>query len=369
MSVTNNSNSPKKKVLFMLPLLNFGGAERVLVTFMSNIDKSKYEPIFVVLGSHGNVKDWVPDDIEFHSLDKSSVKSSIFAFYKFMRKTKPDIAITTMVHANALLAIMKPLFPKTKFIIRESSTPSALMTDFYGRKGKFCIYVYRYLYPLADLVISPAQSIVDDFKDNLKINMKNHKVLYNPVDEGKISKTLPESFEGDKQILRFVAAGRLNYEKGFDRLIKALGNADMPFNWRLDILGEGPKREELSKLIKDNGLENHVFLRGYQDAPWVIISKSDMFLLSSRWEGMPNVALEALACGTKVIAMKEAGGIVDIAALCPDDVVQVADTIEGFVKKMSMAKAEGKEKPAPSLLPKEFELERVIKNFEGMLDD
>ncbi len=369
MSVTTNSNSPKKKVLFMLPLLNFGGAERVLITLMSNIDRNKYEPIFVVLGDHGNVKDWVPEGIAFHSLGKPSVSKSVFAFYNFLRKTKPDIAITTMVHANALLAIMKPLFPKTKFIIRESSTPTALMTDFYGRKGKFCIHVYRYLYPLADLVISPAQSIIDDFKNNLAISMKNHKVLYNPVDEEKISKTLPESFEGDEKIVRFVAAGRLSYEKGFDRLIETLGKADLPFNWRLDILGEGEKREELTKLIKDNKLENHVFLRGYQDAPWVIISKADMFLLSSRWEGMPNVALEALACGTSVLAMKEAGGIVDIDALTPETVVQLADTIEEFVAKMGEVKAIGKTKPAESLLPDEFDLQRVITNFEGMLDD
>lgn len=363
------TKNPKKKILFMLPLLNAGGAERVLITLMSNVDRNKYDPVFVVLGDEGRVRDWIPDDIPFYALNKKSVSRSLYAFFKILRQIKPDIAITTMVHANALLALMKPFFPRTKFIIRESSTPSALMNEYYGRKGKLNLYVYRYLYRLPHLVISPAQSIIDDFQDKLCITMKNHKILYNPVDEEKIKKTLPQTFENNKNIVRFVAAGRLNFEKGFDRLISALGRTDFSGKWQLDILGDGPERDNLLSLIKKYNLENNVFLKGYQDAPWVTMAQGDLFLLSSRWEGMPNVALESLACGTPVLSMREAGGIVDVNMMTSNDTVQIVDTIEEFVIAMKETNPARKLKPAQSLLPKEFELGHIINNFEAMLDD
>src|SRR5690606_2827716 len=139
---------------------------------------------------------------------------------------------------------------------------------------------------------------------------------------------------------------RLHPQKGFDRLIEALPRLNMPCDWHVTILGEGGEREKLESLIRLHGFENRVSLHGYTAAPWPHIAASDMFLLPSRFEGLPNVALEALACGTPVIATAESGGIAEIAETANGHVT-IVSTMDDFIAEMEKVKPS----PAPSAPP------------------
>lgn len=361
--------SDKTKVLFILPTLGAGGAERILVTLMNNVDRERFQPEFLALNDDGPIKEWISDDIPFHTFENRTIKSSVFKLISFVRKHKPDVIFTTMVHSNALALLMKVLFPKTRVIVREAALPSVLISR-YGFKGRLCILVYKLLYGRADLVVSNCSQMVDDFKNKIKISTRNHQVLFNPVDTSRVFANIPahlDMIDDRENTLCFVAVGRLSYEKGYDRLFKALINFKPQSNWRLDIIGEGAYRETLERLISEYKLQDHVFLRGYESNPWKIAASADCLLLPSRWEGMPNVVLEGFSCGIPAIATRESGGIMDIKKHTPDAHLKIVDTMDQFIDAMMNAKISPKVKRAESILPNAFLLQNIMSEFENIL--
>ena len=361
----------KTKVLFILPTLGAGGAERILITLMNNINRNRFTPEFLTLNDGGPIKEWIDSDIPFHSFKDQTVKTSIFKLYALVKKTQPDVIFTTMVHSNALALLMKIAFPHVRVIVREAALPSVLISK-YGIKGKVCTLVYKLLYSKADMVISNCSQMLDDFENVIKIKTDNHVVLFNPVDTKRLYSQIPKTLEFSKdreETLHFVSVGRLSYEKGYDRLIKALKDFNPDKKWRLDIVGKGDYKDILEPLIKKNGLEDKIFLRGYHSNPWVIAANADCLLLPSRWEGMPNVVLEGFACGIPAIAMREAGGIMDIKEYVDSKLLNIVDTIDEFVAVMLDVKTMQENKKIISKLPNEFLLPHIIQQFENILKE
>lgn len=361
----------KKKILFVLPRLYPGGAERVLITLMNNMDRQNYDVRFVCLSGEGTIRHWIDSDVTVSALYKKRVSSSIVALYKHIKKEKPDTVISTMVHCNAALLLLKPFFKNIRFVVRESSLPMALIKE-YGWKGNVCSYIYKYLYPKADLVVSPATIITDEFRHDLKIFTGNHKILFNPVNESRLMNTISGFDVDEKQRLKtqhFICVGRLGYEKGYDRLIESLVSYNAPegMDWRLDIVGKGAETKNLGELIRKHGLEKNIKLAGYNNAPWPLIAQADCLLLPSRWEGMPNVALEALACGTDVIGHTNAGGITEISKHAKDGEVRVAHDMDEFITLMKDVKPQIKSLPIQSKLPDVFKLKNVMDEFEKLV--
>ncbi len=359
----------RKKIVFVLPRLYPGGAERVLITLMNNLPREEYDIEFISLSGEGTIKHWIDQDIPIHSLHKKRVSSSLIGLYKKLKELKPDTVMTTMIHTNAGLLLLKPFFPKTRFIIRESSLPSALINE-YGLKGKVSTIVYKFLYPRADVVIIPAQTITNEFERDLNINTDNHRLLLNPVNVRRLHSTIAdlEKTPNREKTVKFVCVGRLGFEKGYDRLISALEGFQLEnFDWQLEIIGKGAETKKLSELIRACNLSERVHLSGYQNTPWPHIAEADCLLLPSRWEGMPNVVLEALACGTKVIGHIDAGGIVDIEELAAGDDVLVAKHMDEFIEMMQSVSPNPSKLPIISRLPDDFALQNVMKNFQAML--
>lgn len=360
----------KTKVLFMLPTLGAGGAERMLITFMNNLDREKFNVAFLSLSDEGPIREWIASDIPFNCFGDRRISNSVFELRTFIKEHKPDVLFTTMVHANALALVMKFFFPKMRVVVREAALPSVLISR-YGFKGRLCILPYKLLYWRANLVVSNCSQMIDDFKNRIKISTKNHRILFNPVDTARVYASIPDSFENEPErdkTVHFVAVGRLSFEKGYDRLIKALKANPPETNWQLELIGEGDYRGELESLIKEYSFEDKIILRGYVSNPWEIAAKADCLLLPSRWEGMPNVVLEGFSCGLPAIAMREAGGIMDIKNYCSDEQLKIVDRIEDFVQEMANVKPNPKSSKAESILPDEFLLPHIMKEFEKILE-
>lgn len=355
----------KKKIAFVLPTLASGGAERVIITLMNGLDRARFKPHFIVVNPQGELKSLIAPDIDFISLNKTKVTKSIIELIKTLRRTKPDIVISTMLHMNVATLAAKPFVPKAKFIIREAIVPSYFFgATPYSVQVKF---FYKFIYPFADIILSPAQKIIDEFSELLGQKKSRHTLLYNPVDTDKIRQIQPVSVESSRPV-HFVCSGRLHPQKGFDRLIERLHELPPTMTWTLKIFGEGQERESLQSLIHSKNLQSRVTLAGLSPFPWTDIAQADAFLLPSRWEGLPNVALEALAVGTPVIAMTDAGGITEIAALSQPGQVTVTATIDQFLQAMSQIHPSAFIAPRPSLLPKDFEKRTIAAKFEKILD-
>ena len=230
---------------------------------------------------------------------------------------------------------------------------------------------YKKLYKHADLVISPARCIIDEFENYIGMNTDNHMLLHNPVVTSRIRSardTLPKISNKRRRTIHFVCAGRLHAQKGFDRLIKALPSFESAYDWSLTILGEGNERKKLESLIRDYGFRDHVTSLWIGGKTMAYDRCSRCILASSRWEGLPNVVLESLALGTPVIGMREAGGIQEIATYTAPNALEVVDSMEDFIKAMEHVQPEPTESYRKSLLPSEFELQSVVERFTNIID-
>ncbi len=355
--------NPKSKIVFVLPSLCAGGAERVLITLMNGLDRDKFRPSFINIISIGTLGDLIDKDIPVQSLASAGVIRSLPKLFFALKKEKPEIVISTMAHMNFAILLLRPFFPQVKFIVREAIVPSYIF-ETHKLISPLLRAAYRFLYPLANTIISPSQAIIDEFKHDLSMGHLKHVLLYNPVNSAAIDRSLACRTIEAKECLHFIASGRLHPQKGFDRLISALQEWKNYKNWHLSILGEGPQRSNLENLIRDSGLQERINLLGHVDSPWPYYSCADAFLLPSRSEGMPNVALEALACGTPVIATKEAGGISEISHKAKDGAVRLANDMPEFLGLMDSIQ---KKDSNGSFLPDCFSRKSVQQEFEEIL--
>ena len=232
--------------------------------------------------------------------------------------------------------------------------------------------MYNALYNKADVILSPTNKVFDEFEQYLNLDKNKFITLPNPVDIENIRMNAQEkcckSNTKHGQI-KFIACGRLEEQKGYDRLLKAIHQSDsFDTDWRLDIYGDGTQREKLAEQIVQYGFTEHVKLHGHTRNPYKEIAKADCLLMPSRFEGLPNVVLESLACGTPVIATKESGGIDEISKACHYKNIIIAEDMQSFIKHMKDVKPQNKEQIANALLADSYNKKNVIKAFEDIVD-
>ncbi len=356
----------RKKVVFTLPSFSAGGAERVLITLMNGLDRARYAPELVCLYSEGPLRALVAKDVPVHApYNFSKVLYALPWLWMTLLKRKPSMVVSTMAHMNFAVLLVRPFIPaRLKVVVREAITPTYLIET--RKEGWLVRALYRALYPRAWRVICPAQKIIDEFADAVDIKTDNFALLYNPVNVDKIRAITPSAANDGR--VHFICAGRLHPQKGFDRLIESLPFLNMNYPWHVTIMGEGDEHRHLADLIKTHKLEDKVTLKGFTADPWPHIGAADCFLLPSRHEGLPNVALESLCVGTPVISMREAGGIGEIAALAGPRNVTLCDTMADFIAAMETVRPMAGAQPRESLLPDTFHPDTVQKNFTRILD-
>ncbi|GGP02168.1 hypothetical protein GCM10010992_05470 [Cloacibacterium rupense] len=296
----------KKSILFILPDLNAGGAERIVTTIANHLPREKFSPSILLLRKEGLYLDFLQKDVEIVDIKTPRIRHSLKPILLQIRKRKPDIVFSGFGEVNAYLSLFIKLFPKTKFIARETNVVSKHVTR---REIRFFYKFYNNYHK----IICQSDDMKNDLVENFKIKKEKLIKINNPVDFSFIEEKLensvkPESYKSDYK--NVVAVGNLSSRKGFDNLLKVFGNLKDK-NIILHILGDGRDKELLHQMKKDLGLENLIF-HGVQKNPYPFLKFADLFVLSSRYEGFPNVLLEAGACGTYSLANNCKGGINEI---------------------------------------------------------
>ena len=352
-----------KKVVFVLPSFAGGGAERVMLKLANGLDRDRFETRIVVLQDNGPLRGEVLSHIRVHNLGGPRVRTALFALRRLLKELSPSVVVTTMGYLN-----LSVLFA-CAFGFSGRGSSFAKRTSLRRRCGRHLGLVrmlYKLLYPRAGVVVCPSGVILDKLASQFGIPAERMALMRNPVDVDHIRSNaqavLPEA-DG----IVFVAAGRLTEQKGFDRLITMF--AAVSDRAQLWILGEGPLKAGLQQQAKDLSLADRVAFLGFETNPWRYYAAADAFVLPSRWEGMPNAALEALACGTPVIATPEAGGIGEVTDLAPEGAVQIAANGAPFVEAMKSVEKRSEARPRNSLLPHDFLLATVEGEFVRILED
>ncbi|HEY4210718.1 MAG TPA: glycosyltransferase [Steroidobacteraceae bacterium] len=356
-----------RRLLILLPTLSGGGSERVVVTLLRHMDRSLFRlNLLVVDGSPGAYGADIPPDVDVRHLGNPRILSALPRIIMTIWRERPDVVFSTLSHLNLALAAVRPILPRRmRLVARESSIVTQVIAG-YRRPGWWAM-AYRHFYRRLDRLVCQSRYMRDELVERYGYPIDKSVVINNPVDAERIRELAgakaADSPERDPARIELLAVGRLSWEKGFDLLIDALALCRRPA-LRLTILGEGPLRGDLALRARDQGVEGQVTFAGFQSNPYPFFAKADALVVSSRYEGFPNVVLEALACGTPVIATRSPGGTAEILENVPGCVLvadvsaqSLATAIAGFSGEVRV--------PDDAIRP--YEVATIVRRYEQEL--
>lgn len=305
-----------RRIAFFLPSLAGGGAERVAINLLKGMSAQDIPLDLVLAAAEGPYLNQVPPQVRIVNLAAGRVLKAIVPLSRYLRQNRPLALLSHMNYANVAAAIAKNLAQtKTRLVFVEQNTPSAGKTELF--RARFVIPLMKFIYPHADAVIAVSKGVAEDLA-RLGIGKENLNVVYSPIvdDElfarGKAQIDHPW-FQVDSPPV-FLAVGRLTAQKDFLNLIEAFAILRKQIIARLLILGEGKCRAELEARIDGLGINQDVLMPGFVENPYAYMSRASAFVLSSRWEGLPTVLIEAIACGCPVISTDCPSGPTEILA-------------------------------------------------------
>ncbi|MGB3947401.1 MAG: glycosyltransferase [Bacteroidia bacterium] len=314
----------KKKIVFIIPTIEGGGAERVLSTILNNIDYNKFSISCVLF--ENKIGYSIPIDkvqiIDMKLPGNDRIIQKFLLFFKryiFLRKiykaVKPDVVFSFMSTVNLLAILSTITFKNIKLYISVHNTTSVKQIKIQKKLSRFYDFLIRVLYPLSDKIIAVSNGIKEDLIAKYNIAADKILVIYNPIDVGYIDKlkndNLPSLFSDS--IPTIINIGSLTEQKGQQYLIGALKIVKQKINCRLVILGKGREQANLLSYAQKCAVEDSVIFSGFQANPYVFLNQADVFVLSSLWEGFGVVIVEAMACGVPVISTRCPSG--------PDEII------------------------------------------------
>ena len=301
-----------QKISFFLPKLTYGGAERVIIDIANNLSKRGYL-IDIVLAKGGNTYiDEINPSINVVNLNSKSTFLSFFPLSRYIKNSSPDGIISALSHANCIVLLAKKIINhNTKIVVSERNISYLHTRNKIGFKRILLDWLIKYLYPEAKCIVTVSEGVRQSIISTYKFKEDQVRCILNPIDFKKINKLKSESIlnseiinelksENKKLIL---SVGSLTAQKNYSLLIKSFKIVSEKVNCKLIILGEGPERANLNELCRNLKIDSKsISLPGFIANPFPYMKVSDLYVLSSLWEGLPNVLIQALACNCKIIS-------------------------------------------------------------------
>jgi glycosyltransferase involved in cell wall biosynthesis len=293
-------------VLFVVHSLIGGGAERVLVQLVNQLDRRRFTPVLALGAAEGPYIADLRDDVEVRVLGGQRARSALVALTKLVWSLRPDVVMST-AGLNLAVASTRALYPRpTRVLLREANTPTAFLADIRRdsfRRARLYRASYKLLYRRADTVICQSEFMLRDLA-RLGVPASRLVRVYNPVDAEWVRRLASEGPPPERAAgPQLVTVGRLTYQKGYDVLLEALAQVRNQYpDVSLRIIGDGDERDGLEEASRSLGLANSIQFMGFRNNPYPFVSTADLFVSSSRYEGFSNAIVEAMACGTPVVA-------------------------------------------------------------------
>ena len=314
-----------KKILIFVDSLNEGGVSKVLLDLLENINKEKYDITVMTLYNQGVYIDEVRKYAKYKycfnipDANDNSLKAKLYRkywggmlrlpesfMYRWFVKEKYDIEIAFM-HGWSTKFISGSNNKKSKKI----AWVHADLVTWDKVDGVFKnLEHHKKAYSKFDEVICVSQIVKEGIEK--KYNVKNAKVLYNPINREKILKLSNEKIDDINHSNKFklISVGRLSKEKGYDRLLRVVKKlVNEQIGCELLIIGSGKEYDKLNSYIKNNNLEYNIKIVGYKENPYKYVKSSDLFVCSSLSEGYSLVIAESLVLGIPVVSTKCSGPI------------------------------------------------------------
>jgi glycosyltransferase involved in cell wall biosynthesis len=368
----------RRKICFVLPSLNGGGAERAAVQILNGLDADRWDRSMFLFAREGPYLSELDPSIQLSSADTASRWNRWNALRSQIAREPPSIVMAFLSYFSVLSASR---FANTgaKVVFNLQTPMSAFLTDadyHWRRRWHKTAFsgVTRTAYGAADLIIATSQGVAHDLTSSFGIDPDRIQVIANPVDVDRVRDAAAEPIDeamlpkGDGPLI--VAAGRLAEAKNYPLMIDAIAELRQQMPVRLCILGQGELEPSLRQLIASKQLNDVISLAGFQANPWKYIARADAFLLTSRYEGFGNVLIEAMACGVPVVATASPGTR-DIVTSGTDGILVETHTSQAVAAALKTILGSREQRQTMSIAAREsarrFDVREVVTQYDTLM--
>lgn len=302
-----------KKILFFIDSLGYGGAEKVLVNLVNNMDKSKYDITLMTIFDIGVNKQYLLPHINYKYIFKKLIRGNVLLckcftpkfLYKHLIKDRYD-TIISYLEGNTTRILSGCPYTDTKKLAWIHVEMDERTRYYPYRSKREC----RDCYAKYDKIVGVSQNVIESYEAHLGYSDKLC-IRYNTVDSDYIRAKSIEKIDDisiDKSVPMLVSVGRLIEQKSYKRLLRIHKRlTDEGIKHKLYIIGEGEQKPDLEKYISDNDLSQSAYILGFRDNPWKYVKAADLFVCSSWKEGFSTAVTEALILGVPCISTNCSG--------------------------------------------------------------
>lgn len=335
-----------KKISFFLHVVGRGGLTRVMIKLMIELSNNGFEvDVLISPNTRQDRIEWIPPEVNIITLNSSRLIALPILIASYLKQEKPDILFSGGPIGNCMILMARTLsLTSTKIFITEHSIPSFDVPEVSNQKIRSILpYLMKKLYPKADEIIAVSKTVAEDLFQYISYPIQNIQVIYNPVvSEDLIQKSqepIYHSWFDNKEHPIITYVGRLIPSKNITLLVEALSIVNKTNPCKLLVIGEGPELNNLVSKVEGLSLKDKVDFMGHCENPYPFIRQSDLLVLTSKYEGLGNVIIEALACNTHVVATNNLGRAIEIldqgkyGILAANDSQSLAKAITSIITK------------------------------------
>ncbi len=309
-------NNDKKKILFLIDSLEIGGAEKVLVDVVDNLDYSKFDVTVKTIFNAGEYRQDLSKKVKYETIFKNPNKWVRRIFVRLEKVISPKVLYYLLLDEKYDVEVAFLETISTRILSGSTSEAKKITwvhTDFSKNKNSRNLYKndekFIKAYKSFDKIVCVSESTKEAFKKITKLN-DNICTIYNPIDCKKIINLSKKKskIKLDENKFNIVLLGRLVEEKGYDRLLNVINKLQKEKdNFKVYIIGEGLKRKEIEEYIKTKKLEKYVEILGFQKNPYNILKQADLFISVSKVEGFSLALAEAMVLELPVMCTNTSG--------------------------------------------------------------
>jgi len=348
------------KIIFVLENYDMGGVEKVTLQLLKAIDIHAPEHNISVLteSASGELQTQFNQVCHCDSLNK---RNNLSGFKQYINQHKPDLVVFTKGGLSKYkLALLFKQHIKTVAI---QHVPIDL-PDSSKLKNNIRKLAAAVLYRLVNKTVCVSEGIRNNLIESLKLPSNDIIRIYNPVIDTKISELAEDSVEYSDY---YVCVGRLHYQKGYDLLVKIITKAKTQSpNIKVVILGDGPDRSKLEFDIKKHDLSNNIIIHGFTKNPYKYIKNAKAILMTSRWEGLPTVLVEAGYLNTQIISFDCRYGPAELTNYGSNGYLIKNNSQADFIQAINLIEAK-KFKPKADI--NDFYLETSVQHYLNLFQE
>lgn len=363
--------SRRPDLAIFVPSMRGGGAERAMLKLATALAEDGVRLDLVLARAEGPYLSAVPDGVPVVDLGAPRVLAALPALARYLRRARPPVLLSTLDYANIVAVWARAVSgTRPRLVVNEQNTLSRVAAHAATRRGRLVPRLARSAYRRTDAVTAVSAGVADDLVRHVGVPREKVHVVHNPVVTPELLARAAEPLDdawfaaGAPPVI--LAVGRLNRQKDYPTLLHAFAELRALRPARLLVLGEGPLRGELETRARDLGVADDVRLPGFVDNPFSRMRHCAAYAMSSLWEGLPTVLIEALACGARVVSTDCPSGPREILAEGRFGRLVPMSDPPALARALAATLDEGRAPPGPeSWSP--YELETVVARYRTLL--